>query len=239
MKRIGIIQPGRIGDIIISLPIAKHYADLGYNVVWPIAAPFIEPFTDAVDYVQFIPIRHENALDIGNWHKDAEWILKQFDCEKVLDMLYDFPGSSVVSHLWHQSKQNFDEYRYTSSGIPFEEKWNLSINRNEKRELDLYDKLVTQDKYIVTHLTSSAGTKSVTLSDEILNDYQIINISPITNNIFDWCTILEKAAKLILVDSCFVNLVEQLDLNDNKVLIPKGGTYQVPIVKTKWKVMNI
>ena len=238
MKTIGILQPGRIGDIIINLPIAKHYSDLGYNVVWPIAAPFIKSFTYAADYVQFIPVKHDNAADIMNWHRDAEWILNQFDCEKVLDLLYDFPGSSITSTLWHQSKQNFDEYRYTSSDVPFEKKWNLKINRNIDREMELYTTLVKQEKYVVTHLTSSAGRKQITLSDDILNDYQVIDITPVTNNVFDWCTILEKAAKLIMVDSCFVNLVEGLNLNDNKVLIPKGGTYQMPIVRTKWKVVN-
>ena len=33
-RRILIIQPGAFGDIVICLPIAQHYAMMGYKVDW-------------------------------------------------------------------------------------------------------------------------------------------------------------------------------------------------------------
>jgi ADP-heptose:LPS heptosyltransferase len=33
---LGIIQPGKLGDIIIVLPAAKYLHDKGYKVYWPV-----------------------------------------------------------------------------------------------------------------------------------------------------------------------------------------------------------
>lgn len=35
-KKLTIILSGKIGDIIICLPIAKYYYDKGYTIYWPI-----------------------------------------------------------------------------------------------------------------------------------------------------------------------------------------------------------
>tara|TARA_R110000822_G_scaffold145230_1_gene284061 strand:- start:4059 stop:4769 length:711 start_codon:yes stop_codon:yes gene_type:complete len=234
MKSIGIIQPGRIGDIIISLPIAKYYNDKGYKIIWPIAAPFIKQFSDAVDYAQFIPVRHLNISDTQSWHRDAKWILNSFDCDKQFDLLLNMADADEASNKWRKSGKPFDEFRYDITNVPFEEKWNLQINRNEERENALYNKVVTQDKYVVCHTQASNVSRNITLSDEITNNYQVVNLTQITNNIFDWIKVLENATKLIMIDSCFANLVEQLDLNDNKTILDKGNDFQLPTLKTKW-----
>jgi len=56
MKNLGIIQPGRLGDIIICLPIAKFYNEQGYKVYWPIFENYIPIFSEAIDYVHFLPV---------------------------------------------------------------------------------------------------------------------------------------------------------------------------------------
>ena len=237
-KTLGIIQPGRIGDLIISLPIAKYYHDRGYKVVWPIAAPFVKSFSFAADYVQFIPVRHSHVSDTTEWHKTSEWILNQFDCDKKLDLLFNMTDTEVASRGWKESKLNWDEYRYKLAEVPFDEKWNLVINRNKERELRLYDTVVKQDKYIVAHTQASAVRRTIELSQEILSEYQVVNLTQITDNIFDWTMVLEKAAKLILIDSCFANLVEQLGIGgSNKVLLHKGQDFALPIMRSKWRVV--
>lgn len=41
-KKCVIIQPGKLGDIIICAPIAQYYADKGYEVYWPVFDNFYE-----------------------------------------------------------------------------------------------------------------------------------------------------------------------------------------------------
>ena len=39
-KKCAIVQPGKLGDIIICAPIAQYYADKGYEVYWPVFEEF-------------------------------------------------------------------------------------------------------------------------------------------------------------------------------------------------------
>jgi hypothetical protein len=48
-KKLLLIQPGRFGDIIICLPIAKFYHSLGYSIIWPISEHYTEIFRN-IDY---------------------------------------------------------------------------------------------------------------------------------------------------------------------------------------------
>ena len=70
MKRIGIIQPGRIGDILICLPIAKWYYDRGHEIIWPVDSAIIKNFIGYIDYVKFIPVNFDcrDAYEIGRAH---------------------------------------------------------------------------------------------------------------------------------------------------------------------------
>lgn len=236
MKKIlGILQPGRMGDIVISLPIAKYYFDMGYKVVWPLASPFIPFFTSAVDYVQFIPVRHSNMADTANWHSEAENILNEFDCDVKLDLLFNMTNTDKASSEWKKSGLKFDEYRYTISNVPFEEKWNLQINRNLKRETELYNSIVKNEKYVVYQFNGAGFSRGIKIENP--NNYQLIEIKPITNNPFDWLTVLEKSCSIIVIDSVFANIVEQLNMSNKKYFLLRSPDIMTPKLKNEWRIL--
>jgi hypothetical protein len=55
-KRLGIIQSRGLGDIVIALPIARHYYDQGWEILWPICQEFIHNFKDTVPWVKWISV---------------------------------------------------------------------------------------------------------------------------------------------------------------------------------------
>ena len=57
----GIIQSRGLGDIIIALPIARHYYDQGEEVVWPVCAEFYTTVRDAVPWVTWVSIETDPA----------------------------------------------------------------------------------------------------------------------------------------------------------------------------------
>ena len=234
-KTIGINQPGRIGDIVMSLPIAKYYNDKGYKVVWPIAAPFIPFFTAVVDYAQFIPVRHANIADTAHWYNTAEELLKGFDCEKIFKLLYNMEGTGKQSGEWKATGLKFDEYRYQVCDVPFDEKWNLQINRNEKREQELYDRVVKQDKYVVYQFEGTAFRRQIQLENN--GNFQMIEITTLTNNPFDWLKVLENASNIVLVDSSFANIVEQLNMPNKKFFILRSPDIMTPTLRNEWKIV--
>jgi hypothetical protein len=121
MESVGIIQPGRIGDIVICLPIAKHYHDLGYKVVWPISNNLINHFKDYVDYVEFIPV----TTDVWKSIWETRQALK--GCTKILELAFSYPGTMKTTQIFDSNNIPFDVMKYQFANVPFDKKWNLFL----------------------------------------------------------------------------------------------------------------
>ncbi|NBW57620.1 hypothetical protein EBR43_07530, partial [bacterium] len=72
-----------------------------------------------------------------------------------------------------------------------------------------------------------------------LAEAQIIEISDLTDNIFDWITLIEKSACFVGIDSFFVNLVEQLQMKIRKFFIRRSPTNFTPVLKGTWDYLPI
>ena len=236
MRRLGIIQPGKIGDIIICLPIAKWYADRGYEVIWPVDKNILVNFLGYIDYVKFVPIDFNCVL--------AHQVCFTYNCNTVLDLAFSIPGANqhnTDSYL-KQNDFSFDEYKYYLANVPFEEKWNLSFERNLANEDKVLESLGT-DNFVLVQENSSDYKRHLHFQD---NDVKRVDINYNFNSVLDWVGALEKAEQLILIESCFSNLVDQLKIQSNQnILLLKHGYYGdstkdgrlkgLPILKCDWK----
>lgn len=203
-KEIKILQPAKIGDIIICLPIAKCFYDMGYTIYWPISAPYLN-LMDYVDYV--VPVGVRQGDDICS--HDAKAILPQM---QVLDLLINFSaGNPENQRRWENSKLSFDEWKYHVSQVPFSEKYNLKIKRNEEKEDKLKNVLNIhkyKDDYVVVHANGSKGRYNFNIAHE-----NIVEIFPCSGyTVFDWVGIIEGAKEVYCVDSCISHVVNQLGL---------------------------
>ena len=200
-KTLGIVQPGRIGDIIIVLPIAKWFYDRGYKVIWPVCSDYVSMFNH-VNYVEPVDI----GGTISNSYVRSLEILKNQKLDRLLDLGIGF-GRDEAS--WLKSGLRFNEWKYLESGVPFEERHSLQIIRNFSREKILSDNIKkfyeTNGVYSLIHDT---GTKGPYKFKE-----RGIRVEPIGGfTIFDWIGLIENANHLYCVDSCIANLADQLDL---------------------------
>lgn len=239
-RKIGIIQPGRIGDIIICLPIALFYRDLGHEVVWPISSDMISNFLSyerSWEGIKFILCN----FDVSH----AREICKKEKCDRILDLSFNIPGADprLTNEYKTQNLYSFDEFKYFLAQVPFDNKWNFKIERNLDREKVLESKINITDQYHVVQLSSSdfnVATKALPP-----NSLHIINI---TDSIFDWIGVLEKASSHFLIESCFSNLIDQLGIQViNQNLILKTGYYQsplkdgrlrgMPVLKLPWNII--
>lgn len=229
MKKIGIVQPGRLGDIIICLPIAKYYYDKGYEVYWPIFNTLIHNFTKTILYVKFIPVSN-NVYTCVN---EANNILQQIQDIQIFDIAATFPGS-VSTHEYVSEgdgfgSETFDMFKYRKCNVPFEYKWCLEYNRDYNEESLVYNTEVGSSKsYIVTGLNHSKGYANV----KVETNKPIITINE-KYCIFSWLPTLSNANTLVLVDSSMANFVEQMNLNNKKILITKPNEPR-PFFKNNW-----
>jgi hypothetical protein len=114
----------------------------------------------------------------------------------------------------------FDQYKYAQADVPFKLKWTLDqcIVRDHIREQALKDRLVNKQRYWVIQQQASDVQYQIDTAG-IDSDCEIVEISPITDNIWDWLKILEDCEGMILIDSVFANIVDQMNLN------PHGDNY--------------
>ena len=231
-KKLGIIQTRGLGDIVIALPIANYYRNQGWDILWPIVDAWVEPMTKSVPWIKWIPIQPDQGAFF--YHTPLER-LKNFKCDEILPLYQALTGEKFHEEAYFQHT-SFDQYKYFRAAVPFLEKWRLNecITRDANREQTLYDRLVTNTDYVVVHLEGSDHRASWDPS-MVPNDWQIIEITPDqTDNVFDWLTILERAQSLVLVDSVFANIVDQMNIGDDRYFIPRSHLGLTPVQGNHW-----
>jgi len=229
--KIGLIQTRGIGDIIIALPIARHLVDQGHTVVWPIHAPYVPPFQAAAPYVEFLPLNGETR----------EWMfprplaaLRERGCDRILPLASHIDGHpDLVARPDLAEVVKFDQYKYAVAGVPFREKWNLQIVRNRAREEALFARVVREKDFVVCHLAGSNFRASLDVAS-MAGGRQVIEITNLTDNFFDWIAVIERASSRIMVDSCFSNLTDQLGIAGHKVFLLRSAWQFTPVLAGDW-----
>jgi hypothetical protein len=231
-EKIGIIQPGRLGDIVILLPAAKYLHDQGFEVVWPIFREYVSMFSEVVNYVKFIPVSN-NVYTCVN---EAYAYFVANGIQNIKDVAATFPGSECTEEYVKCGDglldEKFDQFKYRLLDVPFDQKWNLTILRNENAEDELYNKYVTTAPYVVTALKHSKGRINVNLDT---NGRSVVEVND-HHNIFHWLKILKNADVLALAESSLSNIVEQLNLPNKKFLFRKPDG-RLPVLRNNWTII--
>lgn len=112
--------------------------------------------------------------------------------------------------------------------------------RDNAREQALFDRVVKSKDFIVAHLQGSNATAKVKLSaytSELVQGCQSIEITPLSDNIFDWLLVIERAALRVTLDSCFSNLIDQLKIPGRKLFIPRSVGAHTPVLQGDWQYL--
>jgi hypothetical protein len=241
--RIGLIQTRGIGDIIIALPLAQFLLDRGHEVLWPIDSRFLPSFQAANPDVRFLPVIHPSPAAGPRGPKSyfLDEPLRQLraaGCE-VVHMLYSHLGGAAIARPDLAPYLKFDEYKYAVAEVPFAEKWRLSLRRDREREALLFSRVVPSEPYIVVHTEGSDATVPSTAIAELARGRPVVEIRPLSDNVFDWLQVIERASGLLMIDSCYSNLVEQLGLPATKHLWLRTPSPFTPVYRNGWVFMDL
>lgn len=232
-KRLGIIQTRGLGDIFIALPIAHYYYREEHyeEILWPIQQEWCEQMQAAAPWVKWIPIERDHGAFFYDIPMER---LKNFGCTDILPLYNALTGHPEFGEETHFQHTSFDRYKYIKAGVPFLDKWKLNqcITRDLEREHLLYNTLVTNPHYTVLHLKASEQTADFDRSI-LPEDWQIIEITD-QGRILDWLTIIDKAECIIMTDSCFANITDQLGLGTDRYFIPMHHIQLTPIQGQHW-----
>ncbi len=228
--KIGLIQSRGLGDIIIALPIARYFADRGHEVLWPIHEEFVSAFGAAAPYVEFIPVKREGLPSM--YEVPLETLTKR-GCERIIALYSRLSHRPDIVNTKLAANLRFDEYKYAVAGVPLREKWNVQIVRNREREQRLFNEVAGSRDFIVCHLQGSDCRANIDVS-AIARDRAVIEITERTDNIFDWLLVIEQAALRIMLDSCFANLTDQLQIAGPKIFIRRSEMQFTPVMLGDW-----
>jgi hypothetical protein len=241
----GIIQSRGLGDIIIALPIARHYYDQGEEIVWPICREFYSSVRDHVPWVTWVAIDTDAQGQFFLQRPLAVFKEMGVDADEAL---YLYQYLNVAPGLTDPEMFNilkFDQYKYQAAGVPFRDKWQLDrcVERVEAGESALRDRIGQEfdlnKPYAVCHLTGSSARVDQSVITWLDPAVQIINVdSYLSDSIFDWWGILQGAHSIICLDSAIANMVDQLCIEGPELYwIRRSGWDLTPVLGSAWTIV--
>ena len=239
-KKLGIIQSRGLGDIVIALPIARYYYNEGYDILWPIAQEFVPSVEKTVPWIKWIPL----VVDGNNYFYETPMDrLKNFKCDEVICLYQSLSSHPEFAKRPEFQITGFDQIKYHIAQVPFKQKWNLAecITRNPEREQALKERVGIQgdEPYVVVH-TEGSDYKTTIDPNWIPEGWKTVEITPITDCIFDWLSVLEGAQSIIAVDSVIANIVDQLGIADkvDSYFLPRSHLHLTPVLGCAWTVLE-
>jgi hypothetical protein len=239
-KRLGIIQSRGLGDIVIALPIARYYYNEGYEVLWPIAQEFVPSVEKTVPWIKWIPL----VADGNNYFYETPMErLKNFKCDEIICLYQSLSSHPEFAKRPEFQITGFDQIKYHIAQVPFKQKWTLAecITRDPQREQALKDRVGIQGDvpYVVVHLEGSDYSTTID-PGWIPEGWKTVEITPVTDCIFDWLSILEGAQSIIAVDSVIANVVDQLGIADevDSYFLPRSHLHLTPVLGCAWTVLE-
>jgi len=135
----------------------------------------------------------------------------------------------------------FDEDFYKIAGFDFNLRWEkFFVSRDHNSERKLFEELgIKKNDYVFIH---EDKTRNYLIDKSFVKNKDLRIINPFfTDNIFDWCTVLENAKEIHCIDSSFKLLADSLKLKTKELFlhysyINKDNNY-ISSSKYKWQII--
>lgn len=183
---------------------------------------------------------HNLQIEMSKNHRDKQFF-RFFNTFKFGHKHYD-----QIKLLYDDTELGIPAERqfYALAGVPHEKKWsNFYVERDHWREKDLFDRIVPHNPYIFIHDDAIYGSRmqAERLPPQIK---QIRAEKDLTDNIFDYCAVIEHADEIHVVDSVFMFLVDCLQYeNPNQKLFVhryarSNPPWRLPVLKKNWTILK-
>lgn len=157
----------------------------------------------------------------------------EFDDWQVINFFSDnkIPESDkiIAGFYNHPSAKSFDESFYLQNNLPLSCRWdNFYVERDLESEIKLFKHFnIKENEYVFIHDDISRGYNID--EDLIINkDLKIIRpIVGLTNNVFDYCYLMQNSIESHFIDSSFRLIFDSLKLRNENIFYHikmKNGT---------------
>lgn len=125
----------------------------------------------------------------------------------------------VAGFFNHPQAQHFDESFYLQNNLPHSYRWEkFNVIRDIEKEKELFSKFdVKENEYVFIHDDSSRGFN---IGDEHILNKNLKIIRPVigyTDNVFDYCYLMENSFESHFIDSSFRLIFDSLKLRNTNI----------------------
>lgn len=228
-----------LGDHIICHGIVREYCKKYEKV-----AIFSKPHNYASVSFMFSDLKNLTILKGDDVFAKKFIFLNKF---KLWRFRYNKIKIVGFKFLNNKSNLTFEQQFYKIADVDFAKKWeNFYIPRNLEKELDFLKKVTPSNGYVFVH---EDNARNYTINREkIGSKFPIFTPqTKFTNNIFDYCTIIEKATEIHVIDSSFMFLIDclQYENPEQKIFVHRYARrfrkveddWTLPILKKNWNII--
>ena len=134
----------------------------------------------------------------------------------------------------------FEKSFYKQFNVPFENKWDkFYVERDLEREKTFFDSFNIKKEYAFIH--EDIKRNQIIKRKFIDPNLDIIEAKPgLTDNIFDYCSIIENAKEVHCIESSFMFLADYVSTNGKLFThryAKQSMNTTLPLLKKNWKVL--
>lgn len=158
----------------------------------------------------YLPVKLKNLPSVKRMYFDETRIIclpVQNDRE-VYSLKEMYSSNKVYRAGFEKTRKDWDISFYDSVNIPFEKRWSNFKCYRDKVEEKRIEILVNpkEEPFILVHDTGSSESFNIDIKDNL----KVIKITTVSNCLFDWCGIIEKAKAIHCIDSAVIHLCQSL-----------------------------
>lgn len=209
-----------------------HHMGLGDHVICNgLVRKVIKPNEE---YILFV--KEHNLSTVKFMYRDLENLKFIVGDDTFVNNFLSLSENSSTETIYagfqiHPDSKNFDESFYLQNNIPFSNRWSsFKVIRDIDAEINLFKHFnVKENEYVFIHDDSSRGFE---INEDLIINKDLPKIRPrhgLTNNVFDYCYLMEKSIESHFIDSSFRLIFDSLKLRNTNIfyhLKLKNGNYR-------------
>lgn len=225
MKKFYVRTHMGLGDMILCNGLVRNICKKFDKVV-----TFVKPeYKESI----FFMYRDLHNLEVIPLHEtDIDNLLHRIEPDSKIVV-----GFGNIEHLLETYR--FDECFYKQIGLNFQRRWDdFYVDRDIAAEQKLMQEYgLEKNNYIFIHDDHDRGYK---ISESLLPaDIKHFRPDSREKNIFNYCTIIENARQVHVMDSCFKHVADSLQLNNElfyHVYVRSSDNHHMTGSRNKWKL---
>jgi hypothetical protein len=212
-------SPAALGDMIVSAGIVRYLLNTYDEIHIPVNQGFLKTIMSMFRDEERVKIFYYNPnFDLNVYVRENNLVVIRSPYDKLFAINYNSVNCGI---MW-------DEQFYTIFDVPYSKRYTTFNSNGTKKSLELKEKLINNDRYILVHQNYFAYNGDVPIDMhywrenaklDSLDKFQIIKINPsLSDDMMDYVDLIRGAEEIHCIASSFFHIVDSMTQETNAKL---------------------